>query len=95
MIEDRPCLRVGLERPALGDADRCEHAEPIGFGKAGALAIHQFLQLVEGSAIADRQHVDRHAGRIGRLLSSSKRVSCADAAPTCASTAKSANETSM
>ena len=36
-------------------------------GEVGAFAVHKLLELVESAAVADRQHVDRNAGGIGKL----------------------------
>ena len=66
-IEDLPCVRIRRERLALDDADRRQHAEPIGTGEIVALTVHEQLELIEGAAVADRQHVDRDAGGIGEF----------------------------
>ena len=64
-VEDRLGLCIGVKGLPLDDADGSEHAERIGFGKIGALAIHELLQLIERAAIAGRQHIGRNAGGVG------------------------------
>ena len=68
-IEDLSRMHVRRERLALDDADRCQHAEPIGTGELIAFPVHKQLELIEGAAVADRQHVDGDPGGIGELHS--------------------------
>ena len=44
-------MRIGIERLAPDDANRCQHAEPIGVGEVGPLAVHEQLELAEGAAV--------------------------------------------
>ena len=60
-------MRIRCERLALDDADCCQHAKPIGTGEVIAFPVHKPLELIENTAIADRQHVDGDPGRIGEL----------------------------
>jgi len=51
-IEDRACCDVGIERLALNDAERCQHAAPVGVGKVRPLAVDQRLELIESARVA-------------------------------------------
>src|ERR1700758_1903576 len=51
----------------FAEADRRQHAEPVGTGEVVALPFQEPIELVEGATLADRQHVDRDAGGIGEF----------------------------
>jgi len=66
-IEDFPRVRIRCERLALDDADRRQHAEPVGACEIGAFAVYELLEVIKGAAVTDRQHIDRDAGGIGEF----------------------------